>query len=279
MAEIFKKSDIEVLVATMHRTTLDFLKPMFPFAEVYDFSILIINQTTPDKLLKADNPQIRVVNSFEKGLSRSRNLALQHAKGKILLIADDDIVYCDDFTETVSGAFSEYPGATLITFRTLNGQGKLFKKYTKMGYSAISTFQKLGIMSVEMALNHQKAKMAGLRFDTRFGLGTDYPLGEEAVFVHQLQQKKHQLVMFPGVINIHPDNAGSETMDVIKKYFTLGAVYSAIFGKRYFYWIFIKLFFDCKQQKITLSQVYNLWKHATRGHKNFSSVNGKHDNT
>jgi glycosyltransferase involved in cell wall biosynthesis len=43
--------------------------------------------------LVSDFPSVRVVNSFEKGLSKSRNLGLLNAHGKIVLLADDDEVF------------------------------------------------------------------------------------------------------------------------------------------------------------------------------------------
>ena len=81
----------------MNRDNLDFLIPMFPSANFADFTILIVNQTTEKKLMNSDFPNLKVINSFEKGLSKSRNLALKNATKKILLIADDDVIYLPDF--------------------------------------------------------------------------------------------------------------------------------------------------------------------------------------
>ena len=60
----------------MNRDNPDFLLPMFPFAHFSDFNILIVNQTVPGKELASGYPNVRVLNVFERGLSRSRNLAM-----------------------------------------------------------------------------------------------------------------------------------------------------------------------------------------------------------
>ena len=125
----FKKEDVEIVLATMNRNSLDFLIPMFPFCHFSEFSILIINQTEENNLLISEFPSIRVLNCFEKGVSKSRNLGLEKAKGKIILIADDDEIFKKDFDFIISNSYNKYPNATVISFRIEKSDGELFKKY------------------------------------------------------------------------------------------------------------------------------------------------------
>ena len=97
----FKKEDVEIVIATMNRNSLDFLIPMFPFCHFSEFSILIINQTEENNLLTSEFPSVRVINSFERGLSKSRNLGLENAKGNIILISDDDEIFKKDFDSII----------------------------------------------------------------------------------------------------------------------------------------------------------------------------------
>ena len=108
----FKNQDLEILVSTMNRNTLDFLIPMFPFCHFSEFSILIVNQTQENNLLHSDFLSVRVINSFEKGLSKSRNLALKNAKGKIVLLTDDDVVFETDFQAKIIDSFNNFFGRT-----------------------------------------------------------------------------------------------------------------------------------------------------------------------
>ena len=86
-------NSLEVLIATQNRTSLDFLLKMFPDHNFKDFKILIVNQTIKGQDLTSNSDAIRVINSYEKGLSKSRNLALQNASCNIALISDDDVIY------------------------------------------------------------------------------------------------------------------------------------------------------------------------------------------
>ena len=61
-----KSRELEILIATMNKTSLDFLSSMFSSQDYSNFTILIVNQTTKDKLLVSDHANIRVINSFEK---------------------------------------------------------------------------------------------------------------------------------------------------------------------------------------------------------------------
>ena len=96
LAKEFKKEGVEVVIATMNSNSLDFLIPMFPFCHFSEFSILIVNQTKGNNLLTSDFPSVRVVNSFDRGISKSRNLGLERARGKIILISDDDEIFKKD---------------------------------------------------------------------------------------------------------------------------------------------------------------------------------------
>ena len=83
---------IEILISTMHRENLDFLKPMFQFNDINDFHLLIVNQTDKGKELKSGNPKVKVINMYEYGVPKSRILAIQEASQNICLMADDDII-------------------------------------------------------------------------------------------------------------------------------------------------------------------------------------------
>ncbi len=90
---MYQKSDIQILIATMNRTNFDFLKAMFVFSDFSTLNLLVINQTIPDKLLQSDFENVEVINSFDKGLSKSRNLALQKASKDLVILTEYDEVF------------------------------------------------------------------------------------------------------------------------------------------------------------------------------------------
>lgn len=265
MQEGFKKSDIEILVSTMNRSSLDFLIPMFP-NHFSGYSILVINQTTSNAIAESNYPNVRVINSFETGLSKSRNLALSKATGKICIITDDDVVFKPQFEEKVVQAFNAFENAALIAFRTEKPDGSLFKKYPSKRITALTDFNMLSIMSVEMVINKTVLK-DDIKFDERFGLGAQFTMGEEAIFIYTLKDKGYTIAMEPEFIVQHPEVHSALIQSIKKKYYVQGAFLSRVFKGAYFKWLFLKVFFDLKQGKLKFGEIYTALKAASKGRK------------
>ena len=75
---------------------------------------LIINQCSYDSVKKKD--AIRIINTTERGLSKSRNMAIENSIGDICIIADDDLVYSEHMVTTVEKAYDKYKDASIIVF-------------------------------------------------------------------------------------------------------------------------------------------------------------------
>src|SRR5690606_31354900 len=65
-----------------------------------DVHYTVIHQITDRDIIVphelASRSDVLIIRSHEKGLSKSRNLALKHAKGDVGLLADDDVRYTDE---------------------------------------------------------------------------------------------------------------------------------------------------------------------------------------
>lgn len=273
MTTTFTKEDLEILIATRNQSSLDFLTPMFPDLALIEISILIVNQTSEDKLLASNYPNIRVINSFEKGLSKSRNRAFQNAKGKILILADDDIIYHKNMIDSVLNAYKLHPKAASIVFCATNLEGKFFKKYPKQSKLNLNRLELYNVMSIEMTLNKAIIDANSIIFDEDFGLGSRFTMGEEAVFLNDLKNKKQQIVFVPTSIVSHEAVTTAHKINLEQKYHLIGALYSRNHKKKYFFWIVLQLFFDLKQSKIQWKQVISLYKTARLGRLHFLKLN------
>lgn len=163
----------------MRRSDLSFVADMN-----ISTSLLIINQcpsgeTGPD--LESFHGKTRMITCNEKGLSKSRNKALDYARGEICLLSDDDLIYRNDLEEQILHAFDGNPNCDLLFFQ-VEGIDKKFKNYPdracKVGY-----IKSLRISSVEIAFRTSKIKEAGIRFNEIFGTGAKYASGEENIFL------------------------------------------------------------------------------------------------
>ena len=275
LESFFTETDVEILISTMNQHSLDFLVPMFPFLHFSNFRILIINQTQVGTILESEYPNIRVVNCFEKGLSKSRNLALENAVGKILLIADDDVIYQEGFSIKIINAYIQFPDAAAINFCAIKSDGSLMKEYPKHSKQNLNAFDVFNTSSIEMTLNKAILDKTKIRFDENFGLGGMFEMGEEAIFLFDLKSKKQQLIFEPEVIVKHPELTSSVKKSIEEKYYIQGALYARIFKSNYIYWIFVKLFFDLKQRKIRFGKLKSALKNSKKGHQKFEKL--QHD--
>jgi hypothetical protein len=265
MIEVFKKSDVEIMLSTMNRNSMDFLLPMFPFAHFSDFNILIINQTTKDKILESQYPNVRVINVFERGLSRSRNLAVANVNHRIGLVADDDLVFVQGFDEKIARGFNRFKEAAIIKFVTTTFEGVPFRKYPKTPRAKLTAMQRLNSTSWEMALNIDVVRKSGILFNTNFGLGSTFPLGEEPVLINDLYQKGYQICHEPEIIVTHKEFKDSDNITVEENYRIRGAYLYTIFGKAFPLWLGIQLMYHVKQGIVKPHQILHYIKIAVKG--------------
>jgi glycosyltransferase involved in cell wall biosynthesis len=269
----FKKGDLEIVLATMNRDSLDFLIPMFPFCHFSEFPILIVNQTTENKLLVSDFPCVRIVNSFEKGLSKSRNLGLQKAIGKIVLLTDDDEVFKEDFESTILEAHNNYPEATSICFAIEDSKGFLFKKYPEKPKLQLNNLDIFSVLSIEISLKTKSLHQFNTKFDTDFGLGSSFSMGEEAIFLSDLKKQQQNIIIVPTVIATHPEVSTDDKLNFEQRYYIQGAFLTRVANNHYQKVLFLKLFFDLKQNRIHINQVYTALKSANRGKSAYLQIN------
>lgn len=272
MAEAFKNCDIEILVATMNRHSLDFLVPMFPMGHFSEFNILVINQTTEDLVITSQYPNVRVINVFEKGLSKSRNLALNNCKGKLCVVTDDDVVFKSGFNSSIVTAFNNNNAAALISFMIEKSPGVLYKKYPKHAVSNTTLSNRLNIMSIEMVVNSKLLQQFDIQFNENFGLGAQFCMGEEALFINRIYESGLQIAMEPQVIALHLAEDTHARVTVWDKYYVQGAMFTALFKNDYYKLILYKLAYELKNNIIKLGQVPIAIKAVAKGRAAFKKL-------
>jgi len=205
----FKNPDLEILVATLNRNSLDFLIPMFPFCHFSEYSILVVNQTQASNVLVSEFDSVRVINSFEKGLSKSRNLALENTIGKIVLIADDDVVFLPDFQQNILEEYKQNPNVAAICFQTITTEGSLYSKYPKSA-KELSFANLRKVLSIEVTCRVGNLNMKNCRFNELFGLGAQFQDSETFFFLRNIKHKGLKIVFAPKSIVVHKPFSSSD---------------------------------------------------------------------
>lgn len=178
----------------------------------FQSDVLIINQTDRtgyEEFSFSDKNgavhKARILSLQQKGLSQSRNLAIDYARGDILLIADDDERFVDSYPSVILESFNQNPKSDVILFDVKSNRSNSThsNKVFKVGY--------IGAMkacSQQISFRRSSIKEQGLRFDVTMGAGTNNGGGEENKFLFDCLKHKLHVTHTPKLI-AHVDHSSS----------------------------------------------------------------------
>lgn len=121
---------------------------------------------------------IRMLSTNTRGLSKSRNLAIQHATGDVCLICDDDEQLDFSYEKIILNAYEALPEADIICFRITNQPSRLKQKEQRL-----TKWTAMRIASWQITFRRESILKSGVRFDEDMGAGTGNGGGEEVKFL------------------------------------------------------------------------------------------------
>ena len=260
---------VQVLMATMD------LKPEDDFPTGLNDLIqnkveyTVVNQCKAcDKNLFSDHPDLHIHSFSERGLSRSRNRNLNLLTESIGLITDQDVQFKTGFQDTVIAAFEESPDADIITFQIEDEQAMPFKNYKKQA-SWLNQRDIMKVSSIEIAFRTASIIDKKLLFDEDFGLGSDYPTGEEAIFLSDALKMGLKIKYIPFPIVIHPkESSGYQFSQNKALIWAKGAMFYRMFNQKAY---LISIFFAFKKHKLSSESFINFVKLMFEGITSYKS--------
>lgn len=153
----------------------------------------------PESLMIRDD--VDVYRLELKGLSNNRNNAINHCKGDIILVADDDLVYYPGFAEKIKEAYQRYPTMDLATFKFDYLNKKIYPpKDCKLKLPFPKNYY---LSSVELTFRREKLK--DLKFKKELGLGNKWlGCGEDEFFLIEAIKEGYDCRFVNETIGIHP---------------------------------------------------------------------------
>lgn len=187
---------VEVLMAVMNETALSIIEKSNIHSDV-----LIVNQTNYNHFEEYEREfgLVRCLSVKDKGLSRSRNLAVDLAKGDICLLCDDDVRYVDNYVEIVQAAFQQIDKADVIIFDKIGGRYSADERSNYARQVKKAPWYK-NYPSVVMAFRRKSVLENQICFHSLFGAGAVYEHGEDSLFCRQCTRKKMKIYIYPKII-------------------------------------------------------------------------------
>ena len=147
--------------------------------------VVIVNQCDKDEAISetyVNDMGDTCIKSFlcvtSRGLSRSRNIAIEHSTGDICMLSDDDEVFDIGYQQTIEDAYQRYPEADVIVFQIANS-GKTYGRHPKkLGF--------IGAMKVgswQISFRRKSILEHQISFDEEMGSGTGHGSCEEVKFL------------------------------------------------------------------------------------------------
>ncbi|HFI0143511.1 TPA: glycosyltransferase [Streptococcus suis] len=236
--------------------------------------IIVINQSSAGRegTVIEQSQQATIVHSERLGLSASRNEAISYAQsGDICQIADDDMIFVDNYQEIVENAYKEFPEADIIVFYVDFENHAVVRSSLPKG--RMHYFNAMRTSSVQISFRKSSIVRAGLAFDERFGIGATYGSGEENILLFDALRKGLKLYSYPVKIaslrarESHCDR--SYTPENCRK---RGAIYKRMTS--YWYWLLIVQFALRKRKQMLpeISLLDNI-RYMFQGAREFSEFN------
>jgi len=159
--------------------------------------VLLINQCGCKNTLEYNvgGQRIRRVDTKQRGVSRSRNMAIEHAENDLCLLGDDDEIFEKDYEDTIIHAFQKLKNADIIVFLLANQPCSLRRSIHKLNY-----LECLRVCSCQIAFRRKSVLESGVRFHPRMGAGSGNGCGEENKFLLDCYKKGLKIYHFPQTV-------------------------------------------------------------------------------
>lgn len=254
----------QVLVATMNQTEYSLLERMNIQSDA-----IVVNQCNKNEkhIFEWNGYTIVWINSTERGLSHSRNMALDNANADICLLCDDDEVLKESYREYILAAYAEVPQADMLVFNIEKIDcAESEKLFTKV--KAIPNYKTYG--SVHLTFKRKKIIDHGIWFNTNFGTGSGkYSSCEDAIFCMEIHKRGLKSFVYPLVIATVSYAESSWFNGYNEKYFyDMGAYLAEVYPKMK--WI-MKWYYPFRLGNLTSLKTGEIIKYISygiRGYRN-----------
>lgn len=144
-------------------------------------NVLMVNQCHRE----ADVTQgpVRMLSTTQRGLTRSRNMAIRNATADICLLCDDDEEFVDDYEQAILSVYAKLPQADVIIFKMKNRPASFDDRIQRLRFPKI-----MKVSSWQISFRRERLLRSGVFFDEHLGAGTGNGGEEELKFLLDCQR-------------------------------------------------------------------------------------------
>ncbi len=182
---------VEVLVATMNQKDHSLVETMNISTDA-----LIGNQCDRNEVEEFihEGHNIKYYSFAERGVGLNRNTTLMRAKADICVLADDDMVFLDDYEKRIIEAFEKIPDADVLCLNIIE-ERKIRPVNKKIQRVRWYNYGRFG--AARIAIKRDPIIREGVFFNLSFGGGAKYSQGEDTLFLYDCLKKGLHIYAVP----------------------------------------------------------------------------------
>ncbi len=175
---------LEMLISSVNQDAEALINKMNPECDA-----VLVNQCDRDgeEEISVKQHAVKVLYRKERGVGRSRNLAMANAVQDIVLFSDEDIVYKQGYADKVLSEFEKHPEAELLLFNVEVCPER--RTYWNEGFSRVKWYNCGRYPAYSIAVRRDALVQSGVQYSELFGGGAKYSNGEDSLFLKQCADK------------------------------------------------------------------------------------------
>lgn len=183
---------LDVLISCMFQTDMSLVSKSKITGDA-----IIINQCDTCGFNECKTPfgKARMFSVTDRGLTKSRNLAISKSDADICLICDDDEVFEHDYISKILSAYKHLNDADIIVFKMRNRTASFPDRVMRLKFPYT-----LKVSSWQISFRRKSLIDNGVRFDELLGAGTGNGAEEELKFLRDCEKKNLKIYYVPSVI-------------------------------------------------------------------------------
>ena len=252
---------LEVLISSLKKDINSLISHMN-----LECDAVVVNQGVHDGsygLETRDGYKVRVIESNECGVGKSRNAALDNAEADIVLFSDDDIVYLDGYSNSILKAFENCPDADVIMFNVNvcdDRRTYYIDKSIRVHKWSVGRYP-----TYAAAARLDRIRDKQIRFSLLFGGGAKYSCGEDSLFFMDCLRAGLRIQAVPVTIGTEEPRESTWFLGYDEKFFKdRGVLYVFLYDKLATFWA-LRFVFAKKKLYQSYIKPRTAFKHMKNG--------------
>ena len=173
---------------------------------------------------------VRCFSMPERGVGLSRNTALMHAAGKLVLFSDEDVVLAPDYAEKVLDAYRALPDADLILFNVKVAPARRTYWNDSICRVTWKNYGRYPAYSISARL--ASLRRANAHYSLLFGGGAKYSNGEDSLFLRDCLRAGLKIYAHTACIGEERERQSTWFSGYHEKFFRdRGVLYHHLYGR------------------------------------------------